>query len=194
MKVLGIAGGVGSGKSRVLDYLKKEYHAEVCQMDEVARKLQQKGTGCYEKIVQNFGIDILRPDGEIDRGRLGKIVFSCAGKLDLLNRIVHPAVLEKVRADIAEKASGQAKLYVLEAALLPDVGGELCDEVWYIYAGEEVRRKRLASSRRYTEEKITQMIKSQPSEEHFRQTCTAVIDNSGVFEDTKRQIGDRLKL
>ena len=83
---------------------------------------------------------------------------------------------------------------MVEAALLPDVGRELCDELWYVYAAEEVRRRRLKDSRRYSDEKITRMIESQPPEERFRQVCTAVIDNSGSFEDTKKQIGDKLIL
>ncbi len=194
MKVLGITGGVGSGKSRVTDCLKEDYHAAVCRMDDVARELQQRGTQCYEEIVRNFGCGILAPDGEIDRGKLGEVVFSDPAKLALLNRIVHPAVLKKVRDDIREKASRSVELYALEAALLPDVGGELCDEIWYIYAAEEVRRARLADSRGYTDDKITRMIKSQPAEETFRQASTVTIDNSRSFEDTKRQIGERLEL
>ncbi len=78
------------------------------------------------------------------------------------------------------------------SALLPEVGKELCDELWYIYTDEAVRRERLKSSRHYTDEKITRMIASQPVEEVFRKACTVVIDNSGDFEATKRQIGDRL--
>lgn len=194
MKVLGITGGVGSGKSQVLAWLEAEVHGVVCQMDEVARQLQQKGTRCYEEIVRNFGAEIIESDGEIDRGRLGEIVFADAGKLALLNRIVHPAVLDWVHTDIEEKASNGTKLYVLEAALLPEVGRDLCDEIWYVYASEDVRRRRLRDSRGYTDEKIAQMIQRQPSEDQFRKACTVVIDNSGSFEDTKRQIGDRLKL
>ena len=83
---------------------------------------------------------------------------------------------------------------MVEAALLPDVGADLCDELWYVYAAEDVRRRRLRDSRGYTDEKITQMIGRQPSEQTFRQACTVVIDNSGAFEDTKRQIGDKLRL
>ena len=194
MKVLGITGGVGSGKSQVLAYLESEYQAVVCQMDEVAKQLQKKGTPCYREIVREFGTEIAGPDGELDRVRLGAAVFSDAGKRKILNRIVHPAVLEEVSRDIAEKESRGVKLYVVEAALLPDVGRELCDELWYVYAAEEVRRRRLKDSRRYSDEKITRMIESQPPEERFRQVCTAVIDNSGSFEDTKKQIGDKLIL
>lgn len=84
-------------------------------------------------------------------------------------------------------------LFIIEAALLPTAGYEdICDEMWYIYTDESVRRIRLKASRGYSDEKITHMIASQPDEELFRKTCTAVIDNSGSFESTKSQIGELL--
>lgn len=194
MKVLGITGGVGSGKSEVLNYLREAYGAVVCQMDETAKRLQEKGTGCFRKITEAFGPEIIGADGELDRKKLGARVFSDPEQLRLLNSIVHPEVLRSVSADIRKHTEEGTPLYVVEAALLPDVGGELCDEIWYIYASEEVRRERLKASRHYSDEKITDMIASQPSEETFRRACTAVIDNSGPFENTERQIGERLRL
>ena len=194
MKVLGITGGVGSGKSEVLNYLREAYGAVVCQMDETAKRLQEKGTGCFRKIAETFGPEIIGADGELDRKKLGARVFSDPEHLRLLNSIVHPEVLRSVSADIRKHTEEGTPLYVVEAALLPDVGGELCDEIWYIYASEEVRRERLKASRHYSDEKITDMIASQPSEETFRRACTAVIDNSGPFENTERQIGERLRL
>ncbi len=194
MKVLGITGGVGSGKSEVLNYLREAYGAVVCQMDETAKRLQEKGTGCFRKIAEAFGPEIIGADGELDRKKLGARVFSDPEQLRLLNSIVHPEVLRSVSADIRKHTEEGTPLYVVEAALLPDVGGELCDEIWYIYASEEVRRERLKASRHYSDEKITDMIASQPSEETFRRACTAVIDNSGPFENTERQIGERLRL
>ena len=211
MKVLGITGGVGSGKSEVLNYLRETYGAVVCQMDETAKRLQEKGTGCFRKIAEAFGPEpsaslaifrtteafgpeIIGAGGELDREKLGARVFSDPEQLRLLNSIVHPEVLLSVSADIRKHGEAGTRLYVVEAALLPDVGGELCDEIWYIYASEEVRRERLKASRHYSDEKITDMIASQPSEETFRRACTAVIDNSGPFENTERQIGERLRL
>lgn len=193
MKVLGITGGVGSGKSRVLEYLKTGYGAVVCQLDETAKKLQKAGTSCYDRIVESFGTEILAEDGELDRGRLAQIVFRDESKLILLNEIVHPEVKRQVIQYIFEEKRKQSPLYVIEAALLPTAGYEdICDEMWYIFVKETVRRERLKASRGYTEEKITDMIQSQPSEDIFRKTCTAVIDNSGSFEETKKQIGELL--
>ena len=193
MKVIGITGGVGSGKSEVLQYLEQEYGAYVCQMDETARNLQKSGTECFRKIVEHFGAAVVGRDGELDRGRLGGIVFSDEEELKALNSIVHPQVLRWVREDIARRAEEGVGLYIVESALLTEVGTELCGELWYIYAEESVRRRRLKASRGYTDEKITQMIQSQPAEDRFRAACTAVIDNSGSFEETKRELGERLK-
>lgn len=194
MRVIGITGGVGSGKSEVLRYLKEAYGAWVCQMDETAKELQRRGTTCFRRIVEHFGGRVVSAEGELDRAALSGIVFSDEQELQALNEIVHPEVIRQVRGDIEEKRAQGLEFYVVEAALLPDVGRELCDELWYIYTEEKVRRERLKASRGYTDERITQMIASQPGEERFRSACTAVIDNSGDFEDTKRQIGERLGL
>lgn len=193
MRVIGITGGVGSGKSEVLRYLKEAYGAWVCQMDETAKELQRRGTTCFRRIVEHFGERVVSAEGELDRAALSVIVFSDERELQALNEIVHPEVIRQVRGDIEEKRAQGLEFYVVEAALLPDVGRELCDELWYIYTEEKVRRERLKASRGYTDERITQMIASQPGEARFRSACTAVIDNSGDFEDTKRQIGERLK-
>ena len=121
MKVLGITGGVGSGKSEVLNYLREAYGAVVCQMDETAKRLQEKGTGCFRKIAEAFGPEIIGADGELDRKKLGARVFSDPEQLRLLNSIVHPEVLRSVSADIRKHTEEGTPLYVVEAALLPDV-------------------------------------------------------------------------
>lgn len=92
MKVIGITGGVGSGKSAVLKLLEEEYHAVVVQLDEVAKALQRKGTPCWKAIVEAFGREILDENEELDRKKLAQIVFQSSEKLEQLNGIVHPAV------------------------------------------------------------------------------------------------------
>lgn len=193
MKVLGITGGVGSGKSLVLEYMQREYGAVVCQLDEVAKELQRKGQSCYDRIVAAFGTEILLPDKELDRGKLAGIVFQDEEKLKQLNKIVHPEVKRHVGRLVSEEKEKQTGMCVIEAALLPTAGyEEICDEIWYIFAEEAVRRARLKASRGYTDERVTAMIQAQPAEDVFRRACTAVIDNSGSFEDTKKQIGELL--
>ena len=194
MRVIGITGGVGSGKSKVLDFLRDEYGAVVVQLDAVAKGLQAAGQPCFERIVEQFGEEIVGADGELDRAKLGRIVFADEWKLKILNEIVHPAVKEWVCRDISQKKSADIPVYVIEAALLPDAGYEdICEEMWYIYTDESVRRERLRESRGYSEEQITRMIAAQPDEETFRRTCGAVIDNSKTFDKTQQQIKDVLE-
>ena len=193
MKVIGITGGVGSGKSAVLTYLNTKYGAVICQLDDVAKKLQKKGTRCYQSIIEAFGEQILAPSGELDRKALGKIVFQNEEQLQKLNAIVHPEVKRVVQEEIAKREEELNPLFVIEAALLPTAGYEkICDEMWYIYTEESVRRERLKCSRGYTEEEITNMMQSQPEEFVFRQLCDVVLDNSGSFEETKKQTGELL--
>ena len=111
-----------------------------------------------------------------------------------MNEIVNTPVLDYVKKDIEKRKKEGRKLYVLESALLAEAGQELCDKIWYIYTEENVRRIRLERSRGYTQEKITQMMASQLSVEQFRENCTDVIDNSGDFKETKRQIGAKIQL
>ena len=193
MKVLGITGGVGSGKSEVLHYLEKEYKAVVCQLDEVAKELQKQGGICYQKIIEAFGTGILGEDRELDRQKLASIIFRDEEKRKILNEIVHPEVKRWVERDMIEKEERKVPLYVIEAALLPEAGYEdICPELWYIYAREDVRRKRLKDSRGYSDEKISRMMAAQSSEDVFRRACRTVIDNSGTFEDTMKQIGEKI--
>lgn len=193
MKVLGITGGVGCGKSTVLDILHREYRGWICQLDQTAKQLQKRNGACFEEIVACFGQDMIGEDGELDRKRLGDLVFADPEQLRRLNAIVHPAVKRQVCEEILQKEREGVLLFVMEAALLPSVGYEdICEEMWYVYAREDVRRRRLRISRGYTDERISQMMEAQPGEAEFRAACTAVIDNNGTLENTRRQIGELL--
>ena len=189
--ILGITGGVGCGKSTVLEMLEKEYGAYVIQADIVAHELMQPGQTSYKAIVEHFGQEILDSDGRIDRKALGAIVFADAEKLTLLNSLTHPAVKEEIRRRII---TSQNRFLVIEAALLlEDHYDEICDEIWYVYADKEVRFERLAASRGYSREKSQSMMDKQMSEEELRRRCQAVIDNSGTLEDTKNALEALLK-
>ena len=194
MRIIGITGGIGSGKSRVLSYMQERFSAVVCQADQVAWKLQEPGQKCYQEIVKCFGESILNENGTINRGRLGQVVFGNQEKLFLLNRIMHPAVKEYITDFIIAEQQKGTGCFVLEAALLlEDNYHQICNELWYIYANEEVRRLRLKESRQYTDEKINAIMASQLPEVSFREQCQVVIDNSGDFEDTCYQIEKVMK-
>ena len=117
MTVIGITGGVGCGKSAVLQFLKEEYKAVIVETDKLAHELEQKGNLCYNEIVSYFGREILDKDGIIDRKKLGTIVFSDSHKLEVLNSIVHPAVVDAIRQIIVDNKDKPGYLFV-ESALL----------------------------------------------------------------------------
>lgn len=190
MKVIGITGGVGSGKSTVLSLIKENFNAFVIMADEVGRRLMEPGGAAYTKIVEIFGENVLSLDGSIDRAHLADIVFSHKNKLAVLNSIVHPLVKKVIIEDVAAKRCEEIyDFYFIEAALLiEDHYDVICDELWYIRAEPQVRTKRLMESRGYTEEKIRRLLDNQLREEEFKAHCSRVIENGGPLEDTLMQL------
>lgn len=194
MKIIGITGGVGAGKTQILEYLNNKYGATICQADKVGKKLQKRGGACFDAIVEHFGEEILDEKGELDRERLAGIVFSNQEELEVLNGIVHPAVKEEIRKKIAHEERKHTNIFVVESALLiEDHYDEICDELWYIYVEDEIRRNRLHFSRGYDEQKIDEIIKAQLPKEMFLKNCDRVIDNSGVFAETMMQLDKIIK-
>lgn len=195
MRLIGVTGGVGAGKSEVLNYIKKHYKCRIYLADEVAHLVKVKGEDCYYELVSLLGEDILQEDGEINKSAMAAKIFADDALLEQVNEIVHPQVriyLEKRIREAQEDVD--TEIMFIEAALLIEAGyKELVDELWYIYADVEVRKKRLMSSRGYSEEKIHQIMEAQLSEEVFRKECDFVIDNSGTLADSYRQIRKKLK-
>ena len=189
MKVIGITGGVGAGKTQILEYLNNNYGATICQADAVGKKLQKKGTECFDAIVAHFGTEILDAKGELDREKLADIVFSDKVELSVLNSIVHPAVKEEIYKKIAKEERKNTNLFILESAILiEDHYEEICDELWYIYVEDSIRKKRLIYARGYDSKKVDDIIAAQLPKSMFMKHCDRVIDNSNTFEETKIQL------
>ncbi len=190
MKIIGITGGVGAGKSAIMEFLGKNYNAKVVRADEVAHLVTQPGKASYMRLVSLLNDDILREDGSIDRQKMAAKIFTDKGLLASVNSIIHPAVREYITQDIErEEKLGKRDFYFLEAALLIEEGYEqVCDELWYIYASDDVRRQRLKMSRGYSDEKTESIMKNQLSDDMFRRYARVVIDNSGTLEESFKQI------
>lgn len=192
MKIIGITGGVGAGKTQILEYLNNKYGATICQTDSVGKKLQKKGTKCFEEIVECFGTRILDEKGELDREKLGSIVFTDNDRLAKLNAIVHPAVWEEVEKKVAKEKRKNTNLFIIESALLIESHyDQMCDEVWYVHVDAETRKKRLVFARGYDPRKVDDIIAAQLPKEEFMKHCDRVIDNSNIFEETQMQL-DRI--
>lgn len=194
MKVIGITGGIGAGKSMVLSLLKEHYCCYIIQADEVAKDTMKKHQKGFLEVVELFGEEVLAPDGEIDRAKLAAMIFANKNKRMVINSIIHPLVKRIILEKINELRIAQTYDYVfVEAALLiEDHYQVICDELWYIYAEEEIRRKRLKESRGYSDDKITDVIASQLSEDEFKRACHRVIDNSGDISETLIQLQNAL--
>ena len=190
-RVIGITGGVGTGKSTVLEYLRRSRGAQIIQADLVARELMEPGGSSYEAVRKEFGPGIVAEDGQIDRKRLAEIIFGDEEKRKLLNSLTHPLVKEEVKRQI--ETSG-ASLVVYEAALPGEAGmRELCGEIWTVTAPAEVRIRRLMADRGYSREKCLEIMGAQLSEDEFRRWSDAVIDNGGTPEQTEKELEKLLR-
>jgi len=190
MRIIGITGGVGAGKSEVLKLIKDNYNCIIVLADDIGNEIKEPGEVCYRPLIDLLGNDILSADGHIDKFKMASRIFSDPMLLKKANEIIHPAVTKKIM-DYADKAgeSGKYDYFFIEAALLIECGyNSFVDEMWYIYARPEVRRKRLKESRGYSEEKIDQIMLSQLSDDEFRAGSDVVIDNSDSLLDTMEQI------
>ena len=195
MRIIGITGGVGAGKSALLAYVKERYRCRVILADEVAHLVEEPGQECYSELVKLLGNEILNPDRTIDKRRMAERIFADSAVLEQVNAIVHPAVKEFILREIARSRREEKEDFLfVEAALLIEGGyGEILDELWYIHAQTDIRRSRLKAGRAYSDEKIDRILGEQLSEEEFRRHCGVVIDNSGSIADACGQIDKKLE-
>lgn len=194
MWFIGITGGIGAGKSEILGYIRTHYSCEIYLADQVAHLVKQPGTEAYGKLLDLLGQDVADDSGQIVKERMADKIFADPELLTKVNAVIHPAVREYLLGRLdAARLSGETELFFVEAALLIETGyRSLVDEMWYVYADREVRRERLERSRGYSREKISRIMDAQLSEERFRENCDFVIDNSGDFQESCRQIDRRL--
>ena len=202
MKIIGVTGGVGAGKSEILHYIETHYNARVLLADEAAHAIEAPGGAIYEPLIQLLdrypvpvtdgaeAAPITLPDGRINKPEMARRIFSVPELLDQVNQLVHPAVKTYILEESArERKAGRLDFFIVEAALLIEGGyKEHLDELWYIYCDEKERRRRLRASRGYSDEKIDNILRSQLSEQEFRDNADVVIDNSGTIEAACAQV------
>lgn len=186
---------MGSGKTALLSYIRGKYNCRIILADEAAHKVKEPGQVCYDSLVALLTEEVLAEDGTIDKQKMAARIFASGELLQQVDDIIHPAVRELIQQTIEEERTlNRHDFLFIEAALLIEGGYlEILDEIWYIYAGEEIRRERLRVSRGYSEDKMDAIMSSQLSEEEFRKHCSVVIDNSGVPERAYEQIDRKLE-
>lgn len=194
MKVIGITGGIGSGKSIVAKILMEQYNAVFLDTDQIAKEQMEPGGVSYQGVVEYFGRSVLQEDGFIHRVKLAEIVFQDEEKLLKLNQLTHPNVIRRVQELIDEMRNENSIPYVvMETALMIEAQMEsTCDEVWYVYTPEDARRQRLKASRNYSDEKIDAIFMKQKKEEEFFAHFHKVIRNTGDMALLEKEIKNLL--
>lgn len=189
MKIIGLTGGVGTGKSTVAAVLKEKYGAFVIMADEVGHFAMEKGCETYQQMVSLFGEEILDEKGEVDRRRLGDMVFPRPDKLQALNEIIHPFVRKTIEGLLKEAETEDVPFVVLESAILFESGYEsLCDEIWLVTAKKEIRLERLKASRGYTKEKFEAIMARQMSEKEQKKRGCRIISNDGDRKALEKEL------
>ena len=185
MMVLGLTGGVGAGKSRILELFSKEYGAQVIQADLVARMLEEPGQPGYIGLVRLFGDEILNADGTLDRKGFAERIFANPEVCKRVNALIHPLTWNEIKRQIRESS---AKLVVVEAALFDERSRDVCQYLLYVDTKEEIRIRRLMENRGYTRGKCLDIMKNQADRRCFLELSDFVIDNSDTLEKSRQQI------
>lgn len=202
MRFVGITGGIGSGKSVVMDYLKEHTSCESVYADDLAKELYAPGTPLNQKMrdtfseAKGYSEELFFTDGSINAPVFAREVLSDEKSREALNGLVHPAVKEEVMRRVKKhREAKDVDYFFLEAALLIEAGYKgLCDELWYIFVTEENRRNRLKASRGYSDKRIDEAFAMQLHEYEFLDACCVVIDNNGTPEATYEQLERVLSL
>jgi dephospho-CoA kinase len=186
--VIGLTGGIASGKSTVSNMM-KDLGITVIDADVEARLAVRKGKKAYQEIISHFGPEILQSDGSIDRGKLGSIVFHNSEKRMLLNSIVHPAVREQMLSKKIDAEARGEQIIVMDIPLLFESKlTYMVDKILLVYVDEDTQLKRLIERNHFTEEEAKARINSQLPLKEKVSLADAVIDNNGTIEETRNQL------
>lgn len=187
--IVGLTGGVASGKSLVAAELKR-LGARIIDADVISREIVEPGQPAYREIASVFGKGVIRLDGTIDRKALGSLVFSDPEKRKILDKITHPRIIEKIGLEIkALRARGGDPLIVVDAALLIEVGlHKEMSKVIVVYADEEKRIQRTINRDRLSEKEARERIDAQMPLPEKLKYADFVIENNGSVEATLKSV------
>jgi dephospho-CoA kinase len=187
LKLIGLTGGAGSGKSTVAQMF-RELGAAVIDADEAAHAVYAPGTDGFDAVVSEFGDEYVR-DGNIDRGKLGALVFNDAGARARLNAIVHPRVRQWMADRTVEAAESGAQVVIQDVPLLFENGLQgLFSSVVLVHAPADVQVERLVTQRGMSEDRAKAILASQMPIDGKRALADYVIDNEGSVDETRRQV------
>lgn len=186
--VIGLTGGIASGKSTVSSFLEK-LGASVIDVDIIGREVVQIGEKAYNEIVKHFGRGILLSNEELNRKKLGDIVFSNSQELQVLNRITHPEIVSRVAKKIEELKKTGIRDIVVDAAILTEMGlDKYCDSIWLIHVDKETQLNRLIERDRFVYLDALNRIKSQYENSAKFGVADVIIDNNEPMEKVEKEV------
>lgn len=191
MRVIGLTGGIASGKSTVSRYL-AELGAAIIDGDLIAREVVAPGQPALEEIAAEFGAEVLLPDGGLNRAIVGKLVFADPAKLEKLNRITHPRIFEEIKRRIAayrDAGPNGPKVAVIDAPLLIEAGFDaLAEAVWLIVVDEETQIKRVMERDKLSREEALARLRSQMPLDEKIAHADHIIENCGSIDTTLARV------
>lgn len=184
--IIGLTGNIGSGKTTILNLL-RQWGAHTIDADKVAHQVMDPGGSAYDAIVEEFGREILGPDGKIDRSILGRTVFNDPDRLAVLEQIMHPAIFASIQAEVESTA---ARVIVIEAIKLLEAGmsAALCDMIWVVTSPVEQQIERLMAERGMSRAEAEARMELQSPQAFKVSQADVVIDNSGSLDDLEAQV------
>lgn len=186
--ILGLTGGIASGKSTA-DIFFKEKHIPVIDCDQIAHDILNVGNKGYELVTKQFGAQIINEDQSINRAVLGQIVFSDAKQLDILNKITHPLIFQEIQAKIALNKVAERPLIIVDAPVLFEANGQkYCDCTLLIAIPESLQLKRLLLRDHLSKDAALKRIRSQMPLSQKEKLADFVINNDGTKQDLKYQL------
>lgn len=191
--VIGLTGGIGTGKTRVSDLLRELGAAIICS-DQIVRELQAPGGAALAKIAETFGAEMILPSGELDRAKLGERVFNDSEARGKLNRIIHPAVGRETARQLESHRKAQVPVIVLDIPLLYEVrkpgtaAAHPTDFVVVVYAPQSTQLERVMSRDGLSETEALARIGAQIPIDEKRELADVVIDNSGAWEAAEQSV------
>lgn len=189
LRIIGVTGGIGSGKSTVTRIL-ADMGAAVIDADVIARDIVRKGQKAFKELVSFFGDEVVAPDGELDRKALGAIVFNHKDKLESLNDITHKYVVERIGERLLELKRDKAVSIIVVDVPIPVRHGfiDVVDEVWTVVSDREKRIVRVMKRSGLTYDQVLERINSQKSDEEYMEIAHKVIVNDGSEEELRKQV------
>lgn len=189
MKIIGVTGGTGSGKSTVSQIL-HDLGAIIINADSIAKEVVSKGGKTLEEIAEYFGIEIVDDNGELDRRKLGHIVFNNPEKLNVLNTITHKYIAEKINEKVNSlKSDSDAGVVVIDAPIPIEYGFlDLSDTVWVVVADTKVRIKRIMERDGLSYDEALSRLKAQKKDEEYLKIADEVLVNNGNIEELEKEV------